>query len=65
MEIRHDEHYSTVYAHLCETKVKEGDMVRTGEVIGLVGSTGRSTGPHCHFEVRYDGVAVNPLFFLP
>ena len=65
VEIKHDEHYSTVYAHLCETMVKEGDKVRAGEKIGLVGSTGRSTGPHCHFEVRYDGVAMDPLFFLP
>jgi len=65
IEIRHDEHYSTVYAHLRDTYVVEGDRVREGEVIGEVGCTGRCTGPHCHFEVLYDGDQKDPLFFLP
>ena len=65
IEIKHDDHYSTVYAHLRDTYVVEGDRVREGEVIGEVGCTGRCTGPHCHFEIRYDGEPRDPLFFLP
>jgi len=65
VEIRHDEHYLTIYAHLSETLVEEGDRVRIGQTIGKVGCTGRCTGPHCHFEVRYDDTPQNPLFFLP
>jgi murein DD-endopeptidase MepM/ murein hydrolase activator NlpD len=65
VEIKHDEHYVTVYAHMRRAVVKEGNRVVAGEVIGEVGSTGRSTGPHCHFEVHYDGIKRNPLFFLP
>ncbi len=55
---------STVYAHQSRLLVKEGDFVTKGTVIGLVGSTGFSTGPHLHFEVRVDGVPVNPMEFL-
>ncbi|MBN1574489.1 MAG: M23 family metallopeptidase [Deltaproteobacteria bacterium] len=65
VEIRHDEHYTTVYAHMRKTMVEEGKRVKVGEVIGEVGCTGRCTGPHCHFEVLYDGTQRNPLFFLP
>ena len=52
------------YRHLSEIKVKMGDDVNQGDVIGLVGSTGRSTGPHLHFDVRLSGVAVDPLSVL-
>jgi murein DD-endopeptidase MepM/ murein hydrolase activator NlpD len=65
VEVKHDEHYVTVYAHMRKTMVKEGDRVRCGEVLGEVGCTGRCTGPHCHFEVHYDDTPRNPLFFLP
>ena len=55
---------STVYAHQSRIMVREGDFVKKGEDIGLVGATGYATGPHLHFEVRMDGIPVNPLRFL-
>jgi len=55
---------STVFGHLEKILVKQGDHVNRGDVIGLLGSTGRSTGPHLHYEVRVNGVPVNPLNFL-
>jgi len=65
VEIKHDDGFTTRYGHLSETKVKEGDTVKAGDIIGLVGCTGRCTGPHCHFEIRYHDVSLNPLYFLP
>lgn len=56
---------ATVYAHLRDIVVREGQRVAQGEIIGSVGSTGWSTGPHLYFEVRIDGRAVNPLKYLP
>ena len=50
--------------HLSEINVKVGDVVKIGQVIGAVGSTGRSTGPHLHYETRIDGEAVDPQKFL-
>ncbi len=62
--IRHDDEYSTLYGHSSRAIVQEGQKVRRGEVVGYVGSTGRSTGPHLHFEVRRSGNAVNPLNYV-
>ena len=64
VEIDHGGGYSTRYAHLSEIDVKVGDKVARGETIGKSGSTGRSTGPHLHYEVRHNGKAVNPVSFL-
>ncbi len=60
ISIDHGAELETRYAHLSRLAVAAGDRVRKGQVIGYVGSTGRSTGPHLHYEVRVDGVAVNP-----
>jgi murein DD-endopeptidase MepM/ murein hydrolase activator NlpD len=56
--------YTSRYAHLHEIKVKEGQKVKRGEVLGTLGSTGRSTGPHLHYEIRKDDRAVNPFYFF-
>ncbi|MDH6258946.1 M23 family metallopeptidase [Bradyrhizobium sp. BR13661] len=64
VEIDHGNGLSTRYGHLSEINVKVGEIVRIGQVIGLVGSTGRSTGPHLHYETRIDGEAVDPQKFL-
>ncbi len=58
--VRHNNGLETLYAHLSKLEVKEGDWVEAGDVIGLGGSTGRSTGSHLHFEVRYLGEPINP-----
>ncbi|HHT53244.1 MAG TPA: peptidoglycan DD-metalloendopeptidase family protein [Bacteroidales bacterium] len=58
--IRHDNKLETYYAHLSRRLVNPGQLVSAGDTIGLGGSTGRSTGPHLHFEVRYMGVPFNP-----
>ncbi len=63
--INHGYSYKTLYAHLSRFGVTCGDDVKKGQVIGYVGSTGLSTGPHLHYEVRVKGVAVNPVKFLP
>jgi murein DD-endopeptidase MepM/ murein hydrolase activator NlpD len=64
IEIAHGERYTTLYGHLEETLVAEGQTVRRGDRVGLVGSTGRSTAPHLHYEVHIDGRAVNPLEYI-
>ena len=64
VEIDHGNGFSTRYGHLSEVEVKAGQTVRTGQVIGKIGSTGRSTGPHLHYETRVDGDAVDPQKFL-
>src|SRR6202795_2001235 len=64
VEVDHGNGLSTRYGHLSEINVKVGDTVRIGQVIGAVGSTGRSTGPHLHYETRIDGEAVDPQKFL-
>ena len=64
VEIDHGNGLSTRYGHLSEIDVKVGDAIKIGQVVGLVGSTGRSTGPHLHYETRVDGEAVDPQKFL-
>jgi len=56
--------FSTVYAHLSRISVRVGQEVEKGQLVGLVGSTGRSTAPHLHYEVRVGGTPVNPMRFL-
>jgi murein DD-endopeptidase MepM/ murein hydrolase activator NlpD len=62
--IRHDNGLETIYGHLSKQIVKENQRVKSGDVIGLGGSTGRSTGSHLHFETRLCGVALNPALMF-
>lgn len=63
--IKHDDHLTTIYAHNHKNLVAKDKIVKQGEKIALLGETGRSTGPHLHFEVRYDREPVDPLNYLP
>lgn len=63
--IEHSDRFVTVYGHDAANLVQAGDRVACGQVIGAVGSSGRTTGPNLHFEVRHDNLAYNPLEFLP
>lgn len=62
--IRHSEKHNTWYAHLSKMNVSSGDKVKKGETIGLVGSTGRSTGPHLHYEIIEHGKPIDPYTYL-
>lgn len=64
VEINHGNGYKTRYAHCAELNVNVGDIVRKGDVIALMGSTGRSTGPHVHFEVYKNGRSVDPATYI-
>ena len=64
IQIEHGGEIETRYAHLSAYAIASGDRVRKGDLIGYVGSTGRSTGPHLHYEVRVAGEAVNPMPYL-
>lgn len=65
VEVKHDGDITTRYGHNSAILVTEGQEVEQGTILALVGSTGNSTGPHCHYEVRIHGDAVDPMYFLP
>ena len=62
--ISHGFGYETTYSHMYRIKARIGQRVKRGEVIGYIGSTGKSTGPHCHYEVHRNGVAVDPIYYF-
>jgi murein DD-endopeptidase MepM/ murein hydrolase activator NlpD len=62
--INHGYGYETLYGHMVRVKVHNGQSVKRGEVIGWVGSTGKSTGPHCHYEVHKYGEKIDPIYFF-
>jgi murein DD-endopeptidase MepM/ murein hydrolase activator NlpD len=62
--INHGYGYETLYGHMFRIKVKPGQRVKRGEIIGWVGSTGKSTGPHCHYEVHKNGTKLDPVYFF-
>lgn len=64
VRIRHANGYETLYGHLSKILVANGQLIKAGDVVGLVGSTGHSTGPHLHYEVRMNGRPINPNNFL-
>jgi murein DD-endopeptidase MepM/ murein hydrolase activator NlpD len=64
VEVDHGNGIATRYAHLSRIEVKEGDLVGVGQRVGRIGSTGRSTGPHLHYETRINGEAVDPMRFV-
>jgi murein DD-endopeptidase MepM/ murein hydrolase activator NlpD len=64
VEVDHGDGISTRYGHMEEVLVKAGDTVKTGDAIGLAGSTGRSTGTHLHYEVRENGHPIDPMYFI-
>jgi len=65
VEVGHGQGYSTLYGHLSRILVDAGDTVATDSIVGLSGSTGNSTGPHLHYEVRLNGKAIDPTPYLP
>ncbi|MBC7722694.1 MAG: M23 family metallopeptidase [Pedobacter sp.] len=64
VKINHGYGYETVYGHMVRVKARNGEAVKRGEVIGYVGNTGRSTGPHCHYEVHKNGRPVDPVYYF-
>ncbi len=62
--ISHGYGYGTLYGHMFKVKVRAGQKVKRGEIIGYVGSTGKSTGPHCHYEVHRNGDPVDPVYYF-
>ncbi|SJT61603.1 Stage II sporulation protein Q [Clostridioides difficile] len=64
IKIKHEDGLETLYGHLSSINVKKGQEIKKGDVIGAVGSTGRSTGPHLHFELRSKGTPINPELYI-
>src|SRR5207248_9716437 len=64
VEVDHGNGFATRYAHLSAIDVEVGQPIRIGQIVGRVGTTGRSTGPHLHYEPRADGASVDPQRFL-
>lgn len=62
--INHGFGYETYYGHMVRIKARVGETVKRGEVIGYVGTSGKSTGPHCHYEVHRNGIAIDPIFYF-
>jgi len=62
--INHGYGYETLYGHMSRVKARPGQQIKRGEVIGYVGSTGKSTGPHCHYEVHFRGNKIDPVYFF-
>lgn len=62
--INHGYGYETLFGHMVRVKARNGQVVKRGEVIGWVGSTGKSTGPHCHYEVHKNGEKIDPIYFF-
>lgn len=62
--INHGYGYETVYGHMVKVKAQTGQKIKRGEIIGYVGSTGKSTGPHCHYEVHKNGQKMDPVYFF-
>ena len=64
MIVNHGYGYETLYGHMVRVKARNGQSVKRGEVIGWVGSTGKSTGPHLHYEVHKNGSKIDPVYFF-
>ena len=64
IKLQHGAGYTTLYAHLSKIKVKHGQKVKRGDIIGLTGNTGRSTAPHLHYEIHHNGKPQNPLDYF-
>lgn len=64
VQLGHTDEYQTVYGHMSTVLVVDGQEVSRGQLIGKVGSTGDSTGPHCHFEVRHNGICLDPAMYI-
>jgi murein DD-endopeptidase MepM/ murein hydrolase activator NlpD len=64
VRVSHGFGYTTIYGHLDKMTVEPGDEIRRGDEIGTLGNSGRSTGPHLHYEVHVDGKSVNPLYYI-
>ena len=64
MVINHGYGFQTLYGHMVRVKVKVGQSIKRGEVIGYIGNTGKSTGPHCHYEVIKRNTKVDPVYYF-